>query len=99
MAREAQRSYPMLEPRDVPNAISPADLDAHLRAHQLFDERFRDFRKSFEERLKAVENRRDSTPVVIEKSANRWVFRAKGGYAVALGVLALIAFGIWLLLR
>lgn len=89
----------MLESRDVPNAIAPAELEAHLRAHQLFDERFLEFRKAFEERLKAVENRRDSTPVVIERSANRWVFRAKGGYAVALAALALIAFGIWLLLR
>lgn len=37
--RDRQPSYPLLDSRDEPKAISPADFEAHLEAHRLLDAR------------------------------------------------------------
>ena len=91
-----QRSYPILESRDDPNALPPADVATHLQAHVLLDEQLR----SFETRLRVLEmERHDSEPVTFERTKDRLVVRAKGAYAVALSFVALIAFGAWLWMR
>lgn len=35
--REQQPSYPMIDSRDEPRAISPAAFEAHLEAHRLLE--------------------------------------------------------------
>lgn len=47
--RDPQQSYPIVDSRDEPNAISPADFEAHLQAHRLLEQRL----KSDPVRLKA----------------------------------------------
>lgn len=37
--RDEQQSHPILDSRDDPRAISPADFEAHLAAHRLLEQR------------------------------------------------------------
>lgn len=39
--RDPQRSYPILDSRDEPKAISPAEFSAHLEAHRLLESRLK----------------------------------------------------------
>jgi hypothetical protein len=39
MSRDPQQSYPVLDSRDEPRAISPADFEAHLEAHRILEQR------------------------------------------------------------
>jgi len=81
MARDRQRSSPLLESHDEPRAVSPALLEAHLEAH-----------RQLEERLQAVERR--SNPV---RLGWRGLFvQGSGLWLVLLGVLALVAWLAWL---
>lgn len=88
--RDRQASRPILDPRDEPRAISPAEFTAHLMAHRELDER-----------LAALESRaaRRSDPVVFERTSNRLLFRARGTYTIALALLATLYGGLWLILR
>ena len=79
--RERQPSSPLLESHDEPRAISPAQFDAHLQAHALL-----------EQRLEAAARRSDP----VQLSGHGWTFQGRGGYLLAIGALAVLAFWLWL---
>lgn len=96
MSREKFQSYPLLDSRDEPRAISQADFNAHLLAHRDLDERIR----LFEGHLVAHEwQRSDSSPVTLEKTSSGLVVKGNGRYIVWLALIAMLAFVAWLYLH
>jgi hypothetical protein len=37
--RDPQQSHPLIDSRDEPQAISPAEFEAHLEAHRILEQR------------------------------------------------------------
>jgi hypothetical protein len=85
--RKRQESHPILDSRDEPRAISPAEFDAHMRAHALL-----------ETRLNTVEtnarNARSSDSIAL-RGPNGWSVRGRGGYLTAIAFFAVVGVVVW----